>query len=347
MTTEYRPVSRRTLLTAALGGAAAGIAGQSLIAGAAAAEQGPKLLVGTVDGLGNGLLLLSDPGLTGTPASLAVNGRPNDIAGTPDGLCAYVATQSGPGLSIVDIGARRVTGEIGVGGFANQAVVSPDGKVVYVASGSSGAGGSRGHVAVVDAANGEVKARIQAGLLPSHLAITPDGRRLFVGDERAKGVTVIDTAKQQVSGSFKTEKTPLQLAIDPKGKRLYVTTQRELVTFDLGTGNASGVTALEGRPGGLAVHPNGNFAVVSVHTGRTSPAALVVVNVNSGKVLTRWDNGRAYGPVALNHDGGTAFVLDQENRKATSADIATGKPDNSLPTPNSEKPTCVAFVETA
>ncbi|NKE58218.1 YncE family protein [Lentzea sp. PSKA42] len=348
MATEHRSLSRRTLLTAALGSAAAGIVGQSLFAGAAAAAPTgrKKLVIGSVDHLGNGILQLADPSLTGGQAIVAVNGQPNGIVGSPDGLRAYVATVFGPGLSVVDVDAAKVTGEIAVGGFANDVLVSPDGKVVYVATGSSGAGGSRGHVAVVDAATGEVRTLIKAGLWPRTLALTPDGKQLFVGDERAKGITIIDTAKNDVSGSFQTEKPALQLAIDPKGSSLYVAAQRELVTFNL-RGGKTGSTELEGRPCGLAVHPNGTFAVVSLYTGRNTDSQLVTVNVSSNKVRTKESNGKANGPLAMSKDGGRAFVLDKKNRKTTSADTSTGKPDNSLSTPNSNTPTCVAFVETA
>ncbi|MEU3645598.1 YncE family protein [Lentzea sp. NPDC034063] len=348
-TPEFRPISRRTLFAAALGGVAVGVVGNSLFAGAAHAAPKAgrkKLLIGSVDHLGNGLLQLADPSLTGEQTTVAVNGQPNGIAGSPDGLSAYVGTVFGPGLSVVDVDGARVTNEVAVGGFANDVVVSPDGKFVYVATGSSGGGGSRGHVAVVDVATGEVRALIKAGLLPHTLALTPDGKQLFVGDERAKGITIIDTAKNAVSGSFKTEKSPLQLAIDPKGKNLYVASSRELITFDL-RGGKSGSTELEGVPCGLAVHPNGTFAVVSLYTGRATDSQLVTVNINSNKVRTKEGNGKANGPLAMSKDGGRAFVLDKKGRKTTSADTSTGKPDSSLTTPNSNTPTCVAFVETA
>ncbi|MFD4641973.1 hypothetical protein ACFWN2_32040 [Lentzea sp. NPDC058436] len=325
------------------------VVGQSLFAGAAGAAPKAgrkKLLIGSVDPLGNGVVQLADPSLTGEQALVPVNGQPNGIVGSPDGLRAYVGTVFGPGLSVVDVDGARVTGEVPVGGFANAVLVSPDGKTVYVATGSSGAGGSRGHVAVVDAANGEVRALIKAGLLPRTLALTPDGKQLFVGDERAKGVTIIDTAKNAVSGRFETEKSPLFLAIDPKGKNLYVAQSRELATFGL-RGGKSGSTALEGVPCGLAVHPNGTFAAVSLYAGRNTDAQLVTVNINSNKVRTKEPNGKANGPLAMSKDGGRTFVLDKKNRKVTSANSDSGKPDSSLSTPNSNTPTCVAFVESA
>jgi DNA-binding beta-propeller fold protein YncE len=346
MTTENRGLSRRTLLTAALGGAAASVVGHSVFAGVASAAPGrKKLIIGSVDHLGNGIVQLADPSLTGQPTIVAVNGQPNGIAGSPDGLRAYVATAFGPGLSVVDVDAARVTGEIPVGGFANEVAVSPDGKVVYVATGSSGAGGSRGHVAVVDAATGDVRTLINAGLWPRSLALTPDGTQLFVGDERAKNVTIVDTAKNAVAGSFKTEKRVLELAIDPKGNNLFVASPRELTTFDLRGGKAGSVE-LDGVPCGLALHPNGTFAVVSIYTGRNTDSQLVTVTVPANKIRTREPNGKANGPLVLSKDGGRAYVLDKKNRKTTSADTSTGKPDNSLSTPNSNTPTCVAFVET-
>ncbi|USX49322.1 YncE family protein [Lentzea sp. HUAS12] len=349
MTSEYRPISRRTLLTAALGGAAVGVVGQGLFAGAAGAAPKAgrqKLLIGSVDRLGNGVVQLTDPSLTGEQTLVPVNGQPNGIVGSPDGLRAYVGTVFGPGLSVVDVDGGRVTGEVAVGGFANELLVSPDGRTVYVATGSAGAGGSSGHVAVVDTASGEVRARIKAGLLPRSLALSPDGKQLFVGDERAKGVTIVDTAKNAVSGRFETDGTPLLIAIDPKGKNLYVAQSRELATFGL-RGGKSGATALDGVPCGLAVHPNGTFAAVSLYAGRNSDSQLVTVNINSNKVRTKESNGKANGPLAMSKDGGRAFVLDEKNRKVTSADTNSGKPDSSLPTPNSNTPTSVAFVETA
>jgi DNA-binding beta-propeller fold protein YncE len=345
MTSEYRQLSRRTLLSAALGGAAASVVGHGLFSGVASAAAGRKtLLIGSVDRWGNGIVQLADPSLNGESRIVPVNGQPNGIVGSPDGLRAYVATVFGPGLSVVDVDTAKVTGEIAVGGFANQVLTSPDGKVIYVATGSSGAGGSSGHVAVVDAATGDVRARIKAGPLPHTLALTPDGTQLFVGDERAKGITIIDTAKNAVAGSFKTEKQVLELAVDPKGKSLYAASLRELVTFDLRGGKA-GSTELDGVPCGLAVHPNGTFAVVSLYTGRKTDSQLVTVNIASNKVRTKEPNGKANGPLTTSKDGDRAFVLDKQNRKVTSADTATGKPDNSLSTPNSNTPTCVAFVE--
>ncbi|MFD4676484.1 YncE family protein [Lentzea sp. NPDC058450] len=299
-----------------------------------------------MDRLGNGVVQLADPSLTGEQSLIPVNGQPNAITGSPDGVLAYVGTVFGPGLSVVDVDGGKVTTEIQVGGFVNEVLVSPDGKTIYVATGTAGGGGSRGHVAVVDAATGQVRTLIKAGLLPRSLALTPDGKQLFVGDERAKGVTIVDTAKNAVSGRFETEKTPLLLAIDPKGKNLYVASSRELATFGLRGGKA-GATELEGVPCGLAVHPNGTFAAVSLYAGRNVDAQLVTVNVNSNKVRTKEANGKGNGPLAMSKDGGRTFVLDKKNRKITSANSDSGKPESSLSTPNSNTPTCVAVVETA
>lgn len=349
MNDTYRPLSRRTLLTAAAGGVAAGFVGNSLFASAAsAAQQGRKrLLIGNVDRLGNGSIAVADPSLTGTPSSIAVNGQPNSIAGAPDGNKVYVATQFMPGLALLDLDKEVVGGEFTVGGFANNTVVTPDGKRVYVSVGSSGGGGSNGHVAVVDTATGEVVRRIKAGYLPSELALTPDGKRLFVADERMKVVSVIDTAKNEVSGTIKTSKPVTQIAIDRKGSKLYVASFGELTTYDLASGRQNGTTALTGYPGGLVVGPAGTFALVSLYTGQGKAAKLALVNTQNNRVTREVDNGRAHGPMALSKDGGKAFVLDKENRRATAADAASGTPENTLTTPNSNLPTCVAVVEPA
>lgn len=349
MAEEYRPLSRRTLLTAAAGGVAAGLVSTSLLTGtAAAAVPGRKrLLIGNVDALGNGSIAVADPSLTGAPSTIAVSGQPNSIAGAPDGIRAWVATQFTPGLALVDLDKGKVETEVMVGGFANNTVVSADGKRAYVSVGSSGGGGSRGHVAVVDTATAEVRARIKVGFLPSQLALTPDGKRLYVADATATGVSIIDTAKNEVAGAVKTAKAPLRIAIDAKGTKLYVASFGELTTFDLGTGKQNGTTALTGRPCGLAVGPAGTFAAVSLFTGRTTPSLLALVNTQTNKVRNQSENGRAHGPLVLSRDGGKAFVLDKENRRATASNTTDAKPENALSLPDSSKPTCVAFVETA
>ncbi|MEU5692544.1 YncE family protein [Actinosynnema sp. NPDC020468] len=348
MAREHRPITRRTLLAATLGGAAAvGISGVPAFAQTTTPSQpagkagGERLLIGNVVDGGTGLLQVTTADLA-APVGVPLSSQPNGLVGSADGKVAYVATQFNPGLTVVNVGGAKVDGTIPVGGFANSVVLSPDGATAYVAVGAGG--GSRGYVAVVSTADGQVKTRVQAGYQPRDIAITPDGAKLFVADERAKGVTVVDTKTNQVVGTIKTTRPALKVTTDPKGQRVFIAGQQELVTADVATGKVTSTAVLAGRPGGLVVAPSGALAYVSLYTGPTTPAALAVVNTQNGRVLQSKGNKKAHGDLAI---AGTKVVaVDPVDGTTTAVNTETTATTGELASPGNATPTCVAFVGT-
>jgi YVTN family beta-propeller protein len=57
---------------------------------------------------------------------------------------------------------------------------------------------------------------------PMGLALSPDGRRLYVATGRGGTVEVIDTQTQRVLGSVKVGTRPWGLALTADGRKLYV-----------------------------------------------------------------------------------------------------------------------------
>jgi YVTN family beta-propeller protein len=49
-------------------------------------------------------------------------------------------------------------------------------------------------VMAIDTASNKVVARIEAGQRPWNMALTPDGRKLYVANGRSNSVSVIDTS---------------------------------------------------------------------------------------------------------------------------------------------------------
>ena len=65
-----------------------------------------------------------------------------------------------------------------------------DGKRVFVSNGE-------GTVMAIDTANDAVIATIRVGQRPWNMAITPDGRKLYVANGRSNSVSVIDTTSNR------------------------------------------------------------------------------------------------------------------------------------------------------
>jgi len=103
---------------------------------------------------------------------------------------------------------------------------APDGRLFYVATGDSGA------IDVLAAQDWHKLARIELnGAVDGHaykesfgaaLAVSTDGRRLYVIDEANWRVVIIDTATHAKIASLATGINPIALALSPDSRRLYI-----------------------------------------------------------------------------------------------------------------------------
>ena len=93
-------------------------------------------------------------------------------------------------------------------------------------------------VTVIDATT----TRVDVGLAPAGVAVTPDGSKVYVANEAVKGtVSVTDTATNAVSATVAVGRHPTG-----------VTTSKEVATIDVGL-----------APFGVAVTPDGGRADVT------------------------------------------------------------------------------------
>jgi YVTN family beta-propeller protein len=94
-------------------------------------------------------------------------------------------------------------------------------------SGADGLTPGTGSVSVLDTGTRDIVATIPVGDNPRGLALTPDGRELYVVDgqlsSRKRGdVSVIDTTTNQVSHTVQVGRIPVSVSVSPDGRYAYV-----------------------------------------------------------------------------------------------------------------------------
>lgn len=147
---------------------------------------------------------------------------PYALALTPDGKKLYVGHRAG-GLTVIDTATKLATAVANLTGPVNDVVLTRDGKSAYLALGFSG-------LAKLDVASDSVMA-ISKVVYTEALALTPDGRRLYVsyqagGPGGSPGHDVIgyfDTATDQLAGvvSGKAPNVGGCLAVSPDGSQVW------------------------------------------------------------------------------------------------------------------------------
>jgi YVTN family beta-propeller protein len=120
-------------------------------------------------------------------------------------------------------------------------------------------------VSVIDTATSKVVASIQVAAGPHGMAITQDGRTVYVSGDGSSSVDVIDTASDKVVKTIDVGKSPNGIALTSDDRLLLVTVNGEnrIAFIDTSTQAVVGTTALP-KPHTVAISPDGKFAYVTV-----------------------------------------------------------------------------------
>jgi YVTN family beta-propeller protein len=137
---------------------------------------------------------------------LPVRNGPEAIEISPDGREVWTASYGDGGVSIIDVGANKVTRTLNVQAKrSNRLKFTPDGKLVLI-SDSQG-----GELVVLDAVAGKVVKRIKIGRSPvTGIQVVPDGSRAYVAAEGDDNVAVIDLRTLEITNrlTFPTRSRP-------------------------------------------------------------------------------------------------------------------------------------------
>lgn len=274
---------------------------------------------------------------------------PYTVTINKSGTKAYVTNSSGATITIIDIATNTVAGIIdGFDGPSGMAI-TPDGNTAYVNNygGPIAKSGNGKTVRVVNLnTNTIVGAPIKVGLAPASLAITPNGKFVYVinyvdGNPGTGTISVIQTSNNKVIDTIHGFFGPFAIAITPNGKYAYVTNfgsnnfapvGTTVSVVDLSTNTISATIKLGVQPSAIAIDPDGRFAYVSNYntlylgpgfTNLTAREGTVnIIDIKTNKVLCPIIVvGASPDAIAISPDGTRAYVTNYTSNNVSVIDI--------------------------
>jgi YVTN family beta-propeller protein len=137
-------------------------------------------------------------------------------------------------------------------------------------------------VSVIDTEPGKVVATIPVAAGPHGMAITQDGRTVYVSGDGSSSIDVIDTATDKVVKTINVGKAPNGVALTPDDRFLVATVYGEdrIAFIDTSTQTVVASMAVP-KPHTVAISPNGKLAYVTVQEPGHFGLALIDVATRS------------------------------------------------------------------
>lgn len=262
------------------------------------------------------------------------------VAVSPDGARAYVTDFGSAAVAVIDTLSKKLIRTVPVGQEPLGVVVSPGNSKVYVANSLSIS------LSVINAETFDVDTvALPAQAYPSAIAITPDGRRLYVAENnfqpdfgRAPGwVFVIDTNTLKVVNAIRIL-YPMALTVSPDGQQLYVLGGNTDTLYTVSTltnqitGHCALANAAPSQPvtGGIAVTPDGKLVFASDGFG----TSVYEVDVTHNQLIKTIPAGKTPGTLAVTPDGSQVWVSDYSGTSVSVISVASGTVTMTIPLSN-------------
>jgi len=247
-------------------------------------------------------------------------------------------------LSVIDLATERVVATVPLGKRPRGIRVSPDRTRRYVAlSGSPIAGPGVDEktlpppdkqadgIGIVDVKNRKLLKILPGGSDPEQLAVSADGKWLFVANEDVAQASVIDAGSGKTLFMVKVGEEPEGVNLRPDGKVVYVTSEGDGEVFAIDAVSPRLITkfAVGPRPRSTAFLPDSSRAYVTSENG----GSIAVVDAMKHRVLSTiqltGELIRPMGAVA-SADGKFLFVSTGRGKRLVVIDTATNQPTASI-----------------
>ncbi len=292
-----------------------------------------------------------------TPAGLQVEigDRPMGMATSPDGryLAVVNCGQGLQSLVLFDTYTRKVAQSIPY--TAPEALYvgvtwSPDGKSLYASAG----GNNKVRTYSFDGKTLLETAPIVMGdantpLYPAGLAVSQDGKTLFVANNLGNTVAFVD-ASNRAATSFKSVKLsdpasakdigalPYALQLSPDGKTLYASlwNAKSVAVIDTASAKETARVAVGDHPTGMTLSSDGKtLYVANANSDTVSVVDTAAAKVSGTVNLAPYEKapvGSMPNAVSLSPDGKTLYVANGGNNDLAVVDTATLKVSGLIPT---------------
>jgi YVTN family beta-propeller protein len=258
----------------------------------------------------------------------------------PHPITAYVTSNGLAEVTPILTGSNKAMPGVAVGGAPGgnslpAVVFSPDASIAYVLTAPLFA--KQGMVTPILTATNKALKPIKVGRYPRYLAITPDGKTIYVSDSGSDTVTPIDTATDEALAPINVGGHPWGIAITPDGRTAYVTTGAGTVTpIRTATGKVLPAIKVGVGPQEIVMTPNGATAYVLDNSGVTpirtaTNTALAPIRVTAFRMGITPDGSTLYALYPGNHgnhEGMVVPIRTATNTVLTPIPVGKAWPDN-------------------
>jgi YVTN family beta-propeller protein len=218
----------------------------------AVSRDGHRLYVASED---TGRLIVLDAEGGGVRAAIPVGGEPEGVAVSPDGALLYATSEADHSVTVIEAGSLRVRARVPVGERPRNAVFTADSRRAFVP------GESDGTITVIDVpANRAIgTARLEGeNIRPMGVALSRDGRSLFVTTGRGRQLLRLDPATLRVTGRVEVGDRPWGLALSPDGRFVFTANgpSDDVAMVDAASLRVVARFPVGRRPWGVAVAPS-------------------------------------------------------------------------------------------
>jgi DNA-binding beta-propeller fold protein YncE len=277
-------------------------------------------------------------GRTLDPAGVAwdAGSMPLAMRLSPDGR-KLVVLENGyreQGVLVIDRSTGRLEQTVTQAAAFLGVAFSPDGRTLYASGGNQDVvyryAWSGNRAALTDSIVLAAKAPGKPGTrYPGGLALSPDGRTLYVAENLADSLAVVDLASARVTQRLATERWPMDVAVAPNGT-VYVSAWGGN-TVSVFPANAGVLDA--GRRIRVGRHPSAlllNADASRLFVASASTDRVAVVDTRTRRVLTEIHDSPPGGPgegstpsaMALSADGTRLYVAESDNNAVALIELA-------------------------
>jgi YVTN family beta-propeller protein len=275
-----------------------------------------------------------------TGSSVAVGQMPLAMALSPSGdrIVLLLDGWHQQGIQVIDRSTGRVVQTIEQPAAFLGLAFSPDGQWLYASGGNGDLvyryAWRNGTATLTDSIplGPHPEPRKSGTRYPAGLALSPDGRTLYVAENLADSLAVVDVASKRVVQRFATERYPYGVVVAPDGSVYVSAWGGHTISIFTPASGAAGTLANAGRlrvgrhPSALLL--NGDGSRLFVASGSTD--RVVVVDTHHRQVFTQLLDPPPAGPhegstpnaLALSPDGARLYVAEGDANAVAVFDLA-------------------------